>query len=184
MRAFLSILGIVCAAVAALVAVALSGSALPYLVLALLVLTGIVAILSRGANALPVGIALCVLGVLALLYFNPIEGKQTYLPDLPAFFAEPWLGVLLLAGAAGVLWVSRAAWGAAWVGYGGLAACGLAALLVLLTDAGSFGSMAGLNWATALLALAAAVACGLLLREPVPDAAPAATGTTTTARHR
>ncbi|MEA3191119.1 MAG: hypothetical protein QOD77_1701 [Thermoplasmata archaeon] len=184
MRAALSILGIVCAALAVLMAVLLSGPFMPFVVLAVLVVTGVLAILARGAHSLPVGIVLIVGGLLALLYYNPIGGDRgTYLPDLPQFFSEPLLVTLLLVGAAGVLWVNRAAWGADWVGYGGLAACALGIVVALLADPASFGGMGGLNWVVAVLAVAAAVACALLLREPLPEpAAPATTGTT--ARHR
>lgn len=185
MRAPLSILGIVCATLAALMAVILTGDALPFIVLAVLAATGIVAILARGANSLPVGIVLIVLGLLALLYFNPIRGDSgDYLPDLPQFFSQPWLVTLLLLGAAGVLWVNRLAWGADWVGYGGLAACALAIVVTLFVNPNSLGGMDGLNWLVAALAVVAAVACALLLREPVPDATTTTTTTRTTARHR
>jgi hypothetical protein len=171
----LAILGIVGAVLAALTAFALSGPLVPLLVLLFLVVAAIFLFVRRSALTTVLGIVLILLGLSALLFFNPVTGNndQVYLPDLPPYFDSAWLTTLTVLGCAAILLAARDDVDPAWTGYLGLAAALLAILLVPfvpLQQTGNFANPLGIG--VAVLVLILLIPLIVLLRGPPAPAAP------------
>lgn len=173
----IGILGIVGAVLAALLSSAVSGDLVPILVLLFLLGSSVVLFLQRSTLTTILGIVLILLGLSALLYYNPIAGKDgsEYLPTLPAYFHGAFLPTLAILGVVALLLAARGDVEPAWAGYLGLAAALAAIALVAAVPQGQFGNFANpTGIAAAVLALVLLVPLVAALRSPPPAAAPTA----------
>ncbi|MEA3143697.1 MAG: hypothetical protein QOG31_1021 [Thermoplasmata archaeon] len=171
----LAIFGIVGVALAALLAFAVSGDLVPLVVLLFLVACGIVLFLQRSALTTVLGIVLVLLGLSALLYYNPITGSNgtEYLPQLPAYFHGAYMPTLVVLAVVALLVAGRDDVEPAWTGYLGLAAALLAILLVVFIPATQFGNFANpLGIGVAVLVLILLFPLIALLRGPPAAVAP------------
>jgi hypothetical protein len=177
----LAILGIIGVALAALCVFALSGDFVPILVLLFLLVCGVFLLLQRTGLTTILGVVAILLGLSALLYYNPITGKdgQAYLPQLPDFFHSAYMPFLLIAGCVLLLLAVRDDVEPAWTGYLGLAAAVVAVILVFLVPASQFGNPANLmGIGAAIVVLCLLFPLIALLRGP-PAVAPTTTRSTT-----
>ncbi|HUR62045.1 MAG TPA: hypothetical protein VM286_06745 [Candidatus Thermoplasmatota archaeon] len=180
----LAILGIVGAVLAALLAFAVSGDFVPVLVLLFLVVCGVFLLLRRTGLTTVMGVVLILLGLSALLYYNPITGKDgaVYLAQLPAYFHGAFMPTLVLLGCVAILVAARDDVEPAWAGYLGLAAAALAIILVAFVANDQFGNFANpLGIGVAILALLLLIPLVALVRGPPATVAPVQRTTTTTA---
>jgi hypothetical protein len=180
----LAILGIIGAVLAALLAFAVSGDFVPVLVLLFLVVCGVYLLMSRTGLTTILGIVLIVLGLSALLYYNPITGKdgQVYLGQMPSYFHGAYMPTLVILGVIAVLVASRDNIEPAWAGYLGLAAAVLAIILVAFVANDQFGNFANpVGIGVAVLALILLIPLIALVRGPPATVAPVQRTTTTTA---
>jgi hypothetical protein len=171
----LAILGIVGVALAALFAFALSGPFVPLLALAFLVVCAILLFTQRSTFTTITGVVLLLLAVSALLYFNPVTGKdgQAYIPDLPPYFEGPWMATLVVIGCIALVLAARDSVGPPWTGYLGLAAGVLAILLVAFVPTDQQGNFANpLGIGVAVLVLFLLFPLVALLRGPPAAVAP------------
>jgi hypothetical protein len=176
MNKALAILGIVGVALAALLAFAVSGDLVPVVVLLFMLVAGVMLLLTPGGLAKTLGVITILLGLSALLYYNPITGNNgtQYLPALPDFFHAGYMPVLVVLGVVAVLVAARDAVEPAWTGYIGLGAAVLAivflAFLVPATQFGNFASPFGIG--AAVLVLILLIPLIALLRGPPATVAP------------
>ncbi|HEX2065876.1 MAG TPA: hypothetical protein VHI93_03595 [Candidatus Thermoplasmatota archaeon] len=173
----LAILGIAGAVLAALLASAVSGELVPLGVLLFLLVCAVALFMQRSAFTTILGIVLVLLGLSALLYYNPVVGTegQVYLPQLPEYFHGAFMPTLVVLGVVALLLAARDGLEPAWTGYVGLAAAALAILLVAFIPSDQFGNFANpLGWGIALLALLLLIPLVALLRSPPATVAPAA----------
>lgn len=171
----LAILGIIGTALAALLASAVSGDVVPLAVLLFLLVSGIALFTQRSALTTVLGIALILLGLAALLYYNPITGSegQQYLPALPDYFHGAWMPTLVVLGVVALLLADRAAIEPAWTGWLGLAAALVAVILVALIPSAQFGNFANpFGLGVAVLVLLLLFPLVALLRGPPAAVAP------------
>jgi hypothetical protein len=167
----LPIVGIVLAVLAAAFASIVSGAFVPLVVLAGMAATGVLLFFERNGPARILGIAVIVLGLLAILSY-PISGNQkTFIPSLPDYFTDAWQSTLLLAGCVAVLAARRASLQPAWLLWLGLGCAVLAAALAATVPHGQYASATPLALLAGLLALAVAWPMVALVR-----AEPAASG--------
>jgi hypothetical protein len=174
----LAILGIVGAVLAALFATVFTGEVVPVLVLLFLLTCAVFLFLERSTLTTVLGVAVVLLGLSALLYFNPITGAngRVYMPALPGYFRGAWMVTLAGLACIAILLGTRDGIEPAWTGWLGLAALVVAILMVPFVDFALFATALGIGVAVlVLLALFPLVA--LLMGGPAEVAPPTPRGT-------
>ncbi len=171
----LPILGIVAAVLSAAFAWAVVGPVIPGIVLLFLWLVAIFLFMERSLQPVLAGALLLLLGLSALLYFNPVVRQGSNLiPDLPALFEGPYQAALCVIAWGAILLARNQEVEPTWMLAAGPLAAALAVLAMVLTPQAQFGNYERpINIAAGVLSLSLIVPMAMLLRGPREAPAPA-----------
>lgn len=172
----LPILGIVAAVLAAALACAVTGDAVP--VIAMLFLVAVAIALFVQARALPVllGVALLLAAASTILYYAPFigEGGKVYLADMPDFFQGPYQAALCVLAWVAILVARQEEVEPTWMLAVGPVVAGIAILTMLFIPSQQFGNFGNsINIIAGVLGLTLIVPMGFLLRGPREEPPPA-----------